>query len=240
MLLSLVVALGAGVVSFLAPCTVPLLPAYVGVLSGAAAGVPEAEQPARLLRGALLYVAGFTAVFVALGVTVSSVTRAIRTPDGLAQRAGGAVVLVLAALLLLDARLGVLARLSGGDRGRSRLASSTSWWAPLLLGVVFGTAFTPCVGPFLGAVLTLGALEGETWRAAALLTAYGLGLGIPFVLASLGIASSARLARTLTRVSRPLSVVGAVMLLVLGGALVAGEYDRVAGWFVQVLPFPAV
>ena len=240
MLLSLVVALGAGVVSFLAPCTVPLLPAYVGVLSGATAGVPEAEQAGRLLRGAVLYVLGFTTVFVVLGVGVAGISRAVRAPDGVTQRAGGAVVVGLGLLLLLDARLGLLTRIASPGRGGARLALSTSAWAPLLLGVVFGTAFTPCVGPFLGAVLTLGALEGETWRAAALLAAYGLGLGIPFVVASLGVASSARLGRALVRVSRPLSVVGAVLLVLLGATLLAGEYDRVAGWFVQVLPLPSV
>ncbi|HVE63634.1 MAG TPA: cytochrome c biogenesis protein CcdA [Mycobacteriales bacterium] len=240
MLLAVVVAFGAGVVSFLAPCTVPLLPAYVGVLSGSSAGRPVAEQPRRLLIGSLLYVLGFTAVFVTLGLLAGSVGSAVRRAGGPVQRGGGVLVLVLALLVLLDARLGLLARVSSGDRGRSRLARSSSAWVPLLLGVVFGTAFTPCVGPFLAGVLTLAAREGGALTGGALLGVYSLGLGAPFVLAALGVSSSAPLTGTLARWSRPVSVVGGVLLAVLGVAMLTGEYGRVAGLVARVLPFPTV
>ena len=240
MLLAIVVAFGAGVISVLAPCTVPLLPAYVGVLSGASAGVPVADQPRRLVRGSLLYVAGFTAVFVALGLVAGSVGAAIRRDGGPVQRVGGVVVLLLALLMLADARLGLLARLGAGDRGRSRLAASTSGWAPLALGAVFGTAFTPCVGPFLGGVLTLAAREGGAATGGLLLGVYSLGLGVPFVVAALALSSSPALGSRLRQVSRPVGLVGALLLVVLGVAMVTGEYGRVASWFTRVLPFPTV
>lgn len=241
MLLALVVALGSGVVSFLAPCTIPLLPAYVGVLSGSAAGVASDKQAARLVRGSVLYVLGFGSVFVTLGALAGGAGSTIRRAGGPVQRGGGVLVLVLAVLLLLESRLGLLSRLTlSADGAKARLARSPSWAAPLLLGVVFGTAFTPCVGPFLGSVLAFAATSGGAGTGALLLAAYALGLGIPFVVAGLALAASPGLARRLNRASRVVSLVGAVVLLALGMALVTGQYGVVAGEFARLLPSTAV
>jgi cytochrome c-type biogenesis protein len=231
-LLALVFALGSGIVSFLAPCTIPLLPAYVGVLSGSKGG---------FVRGSLLYVVGFTSVFVTLGALAGGAGSAIREAGGPVQRIGGALVIALAVLLLLESRLGWLSRLAmSADGTRAKLAQSSSWGAPLLLGVVFGTAFTPCVGPFLGSVLAFAATSQGAGTGALLLTAYALGLGIPFVLAGLLLSASPGLSRKLNAASAKVSLVGAAVLLVLGGALVTGTYGDVAGSFARLLPSTAV
>ncbi|HEU0129405.1 MAG TPA: cytochrome c biogenesis CcdA family protein [Mycobacteriales bacterium] len=209
MALALVVAFGFGVLSFLAPCTVPLLPAYVAVLS----------TGRRLVPAALLYVLGFTVVFVALGIAAGSFGRAVRAPGGTAQRLGGVVVLAFAALLLAEPRLGLLARLP------ARRVAGT---APFALGLVSGTAFTPCVGPFLGAVLTVTAVRGGSVRGGVLLGAYSLGLGVPFVAAACAVTAWPGLARRLARVSRVASVVGGVLLAALGLLLVTGAYGHLA------------
>lgn len=236
-----VAALGSGVVSFLAPCTLPLLPAYVGVLSGAAAGVPPEEQPGRLLRSSLVYVAGFTSVFVLLGTVAGSVGGAVRTSGGPVQRIGGGVVALLGLLLLLESRKGYLSRLApGGDRGRMRWATSGKPWAPAALGVISATAFTPCVGPFLGATLALAATNGGAGRGALLLLLYSIGLGVPFVVASLLIGGSPGLAARLTRWGRPLGTVGAVALIVLGAALLTGKYSVITGWLARISPSGSV
>ncbi len=235
---SFVVAFGSGVVSFLAPCTIPLLPAYVGVLSGSSAGVPVEQQGARLLRGSLLYVVGFAAVFVLLGIAAGSVGHAVREAGGPVQRIGGVVVVAMALLLIAESRWGLLARvLPGGDRGRSRLARSQSAFAPLLLGVVFATAFTPCVGPFLGATLTVAATDHGAVRGGALLAVYAVGLGVPFVVASLLVSGTPGIARVLTRWSRPVSVVGGLLLVGLGLALATGSYGQVSGSLARLNPF---
>jgi cytochrome c-type biogenesis protein len=240
-LLALLVAVGSGVISFLAPCTIPLLPAYVGVLSGSSSGVAPERQASRLVRGSLLYVVGFSAVFVLLGALAGGAGSAVREAGGPVQRLGGVLVLLLALALLLESRLGLLSRLSlSADGARARLARSPSWAAPLLLGLVFGTAFTPCVGPFLGTVLAFAATTGGAGTGALLLAAYALGLGVPFVLAALALAASPGLTRRLTAASRRVSLVGAVVLLVLGLALVTGSYGQVAGWFARLLPSTAV
>lgn len=207
MLLAVVVAFGFGVLSFLAPCTVPLLPAYAAVLS----------TGRHLMTGALLYVLGFSVVFVSLGLAAGALP--LDGPG--AQRIGGAVVLALAVALLLDR----------GPRV-PRVAGVT---APFALGVVAGTAFTPCAGPFLGAVLTLGALEGASLRGGVLLGAYSLGLGVPFVAAAYAVSVSPPLARALNRLARPLRYVGAAMLVVLGVLLVTGLYGRLASALADVV-----
>ena len=237
----MLVALGSGVVSFLAPCTIPLLPAYVGVLSGSSAGASPEGQAGRLLRGSVLYVVGFSLVFVTLGAVAGGAGSAIRASGGPVQRAGGVLVLLLAGALLVESRLGLLSRVAPSTGGvTARLARSRSWLAPLLLGLVFGSAFTPCVGPFLGAVLAFAATSGGAGTGALLLTAYALGLGIPFVLAALAVASSPGLARRLSRASGPVATVGAVVLAALGLALLTGQYGVVAGWFARLLPATSV
>jgi len=137
---ALVVAFGSGVVSFLAPCTVPLLPAYVGVLSGSAVGVSAEAQTARLVRGSVLYVIGFTAVFVALGVAAGSLGGAVRATGGPVQRIGGVLVLTLAAGLLADARL-------GGSPGWRRVAIGAVPGWPAHLRRSLRCCSASCSGP---------------------------------------------------------------------------------------------
>lgn len=210
MALALVVAFGFGVLSFLAPCTVPLLPAYVAVLS---------TGGRRLVPAALLYVLGFSVVFVSLGLAAGGLGRAVRTSGSTAQRVGGVVVITFGVLLLAEARLGLLSRLP-----TRRLVATT----PFALGLVAGTAFTPCVGPFLGAVLTVNAVQGATLRGGVLLAAYSLGLGVPFVGAAYAVSVTPGLSARLSRASRVVSYVGGVLLLALGALLVSGAYGDLA------------
>lgn len=206
MLLAVVVAFGFGVLSFLAPCTVPLLPAYVGVLT---------TGGRRLIPAALLYVLGFSVVFVTLGLAAGGLGGAIRAEGGTAQRAGGLLVIAFGIALLTGVAGRLPVRRAGGG-------------APFVLGLVAGTAFTPCVGPFLGALLTVSAVEGASVRGGVLLGAYSLGLGVPFVAAAYAVSVSPRLTLALTRASRVTSVVGGVLLVVLGTLLLTGAYGRLA------------
>lgn len=177
-------------------------------------------------------------MFTALGALAGTLGSVVRETGGPVQRGGGVLVVVLGLLLLVESRTGWLSRAAPRTRGGGafRLARSGSTAAPLLLGVVFGTAFTPCVGPFLGAVLAFAAGQGGAVTGAVLLFSCALGLGVPFVLAALAVASSPGLTRGLSRASRTVSLVGGVALVVLGVSLVTGEYARVSGHLVQLLP----
>ncbi len=228
----LVVAFSAGAVSFFAPCVVPLLPAYVSYLGGAA--LPEIRDnpslfQSRMIRGGLLFVVGFGIIFVALGVAAGFVGGTVVSQQKvLVQRIGGVLVIAMGLVLLgLAGRLGE--RSFSPAAGLSRAAGS----APLVLGLVFGAAWTPCVGPVLAVILTLAAERGMAFRGGLLLSAYTIGLGLPFVVCSLLAASFPSVMRPLSRFSAVLSRVSGVLLVVLGILLVAGIYQSLAGYLAQ-------
>ena len=176
------VAFAAGLVSITSPCCLPLLPGYLGYLTGFSASQLEADRR-RPLTAAALFVAGFSLVFVALGATASelgALLLAYRLP--LVQVAG-VFILAMGLLLLLEGRIGLLSR--GGDWSRW-LAGGRLSTAPLL-GAAFAITWTPCIGPVLAAVLTLAGSTADLTRGVVLLAAYSLGLGIPFLALALSL-----------------------------------------------------
>lgn len=224
----LVALFGAGVASFLAPCVVPLLPAYLGVIAGEAH-----ERPERSVRATAVFVLGFAAVFAALGAVAGLAGSALGGAQGALQRVGGIVVIAMGLVLL-----GVL----GGRWTRERRllppvpAVTGSFLRPFAIGVAFGAAWTPCVGPLLGAALTVAAASGQALRGTLLLVAYALGIGVPFVLASLGLASSPGAARALRRIGPAVERVGGVLLVVLGLLLVTGAYAHLTSYLARFTP----
>jgi cytochrome c-type biogenesis protein len=222
----LVAALVAGTVSFFAPCVVPLLPAYASYIAGTAGGEPETFQR-RLLAGGVQYVLGFSLVFIFLGVSAGLLGSEVRSFAGaFSARAGGVVVLVmgLALLGLLpwhlgDRSFGLLPRAAGGTP-----------LSPLVLGVVFGTAWTPCVGPVLGSILVLAAQRAHAFTGGILLAFYSIGLGLPFLLAALLIAGFPAALRPLSRFAAVLSRAAGVLLVILGVLLITGLYQSLAGY----------
>ncbi len=229
-----VLAFAAGALSFFAPCVVPLLPAYVSYLTGAALteirSQPSAYQ-ARVVKGGLLYVVGFGLVFVSLGVAAGIAGQGLRADSVLLQRVGGAVVIVMGLALagLLPARITqrTFTPISLSQPGTSGGAA-----APLVLGVVFGTAWTPCVGPVLASILVLAANTHHALLGGSLLTAYTLGLGLPFVVASLLLASFPSVMRPLQRAAAITSRVAGLLLVGLGVLLILGLYTQLAGYLV--------
>jgi cytochrome c-type biogenesis protein len=249
----LLVAFSAGAISFFAPCVVPLLPAYVSYLGGAA--LPEIRGDAaafqrRMVRGGLMFVVGFGVVFVVLGVAAGLVGGAVvARQKELVQRVGGVLVVVMG-LVLLGALPASIA-----DRGFSLLGAGTAGGgvavahppaggarrvgpgrlvpAPVLLGIVFGTAWTPCVGPVLAGILTLAAVHGQAFRGGLLLSAYTVGLGLPFVVCSLLVASFPQLVKPLARFSIVISKGAGALLVLLGLLLLSGLYQSLAGYLAQ-------
>jgi cytochrome c-type biogenesis protein len=178
LLLALPLALAAGVVSFLSPCILPLVPGYLSYVTGMT-GVDLAERRrGRLVAGALLFVAGFTLVFVSAGVLAGAFGGFLLEYDRTIQRVLGALTIVLGL-----AFMGAVPWFQRDLRVHRRPVLGLAG-APML-GVLFGLGWTPCVGPTLGAVLTLGYEQGTAARGAVLAVAYCLGLGVPFVLTAL-------------------------------------------------------
>jgi cytochrome c-type biogenesis protein len=227
-LTDLVALLGAGVVSFLAPCIVPLLPAYLGMVVGEAA---DARNPARAVPATAIFVAGFAVVFAALGAAAGFVGSSLHSVQHIVQMVGG-VVIVLMGLVLLGAIRGPFAR----ERRLVTKLPLSGPARPFVLGVAFGAAWSPCVGPLLGAALTVAARSGQAARGALLLLAYAAGIGIPFMLAALGFAAAPGVTARLQRAGAAIEKVAGVLLVVLGLLLATGFYAHVSSYLVSLSP----
>ena len=234
LLLALGVCVLAGLVSFASPCVVPLVPGYLSYLA-AVVGVDDLDaakgriavrtQRWRVAGSALLFVAGFTVVFVLGTVAVLGMTTTLITNQLLLQRVGGALTIVMGLVFI-----GFIPALQRQARFTPhRLAGVAG--APLL-GAVFGLGWTPCLGPTLTGVITVAsATDGaNVARGVLLVIAYCLGLGIPFVLLALGSGWAVNGFGWLRRHSRAIQVFGGVLLIVVGVALVTGVWNDFISW----------
>ncbi|GHE43313.1 cytochrome C biogenesis protein CcdA [Streptosporangium violaceochromogenes] len=223
LVLALPIAVAAGLVSFLSPCVLPLVPGYLSYVTGMGAD----PRRGRLVAGVALFVLGFAAVFVAGGALFGGLGRALLGNADVITRVLGALTIVLGL-----AFMGMLPGLQRDVRIH-RLPAAGLAGAPLL-GVVFGLGWTPCIGPTLAAVLTLGLTEGSAARGALLAFAYALGLGLPFVAAGLAYHRALRTFRAARRHSRLITRVGGAMLVVVGLLLVTGLWGELVvtmqGW----------
>ncbi|RVW01569.1 cytochrome c biogenesis CcdA family protein [Rhodococcus spongiicola] len=239
LLLALGACVLAGLVSFASPCVVPLVPGYLSYL----AGVVGAEAPAvttaeahtrtatlrdgrlRVAGAAGLFVLGFTVVFVMATATVFGAIEALALNREVLQRVGGVVTIVMGL-----AFVGLIPVLQKDTRFAPRQVSGLAG-APLL-GGVFALGWTPCLGPTLAGVLSVAAgTEGATAaRGVALIVAYCLGLGLPFVLVALGSARALAGVGWLRRNSRAIQVFGGILLILVGIALVTGAWDLFVSW----------
>lgn len=231
LLLAMGLAALAGLVSFASPCVVPLVPGYLSYLA-AVVGVEDrpgavAVKGARLrvAGAAALFVAGFTVVFVLGTVAVLGMTTALITNQLLLQRIGGVVTILMGLVFI-----GLVPVLQRDTRFTPRRLS-TLGGAPLL-GAVFALGWTPCLGPTLtGVIAVASATEGSNViRGVVLVIAYCLGLGIPFVLLAFGSARAVAGLGWLRRNTRTIQIVGGVLMILVGAALVTGLWNEFVSW----------
>jgi cytochrome c-type biogenesis protein len=232
LLLALGVCVLAGLVSFASPCVVPLVPGYLSYLA-AVVGVDERTDRVRagplsrwrVLGSAGLFVAGFTAVFVLGTVAVLGMTTSLITNQVLLQRIGGIITIVMGLVFV-----GFIPALQRQARF-TPLQLSTVAGAPLL-GAVFALGWTPCLGPTLTGVITVAsATDGaNVARGVALVIAYCLGLGIPFLLLAFGSVRAVQGLGWLRRHTRAIQVFGGVLLILVGAALVTGVWNDFVSW----------
>jgi cytochrome c-type biogenesis protein len=245
----LLAAFGAGMLSFLSPCVLPLVPGYLSVMTGlsvAEMSDGRSDVRRRVLLATAGFIAGFTIVFVALGATASAVGHALVAHKGTLAVVSGWCIIAFGSLLVLLSlpagfwrRLGPrasssVARIAGERRFEVTVARLGPFAAPVL-GMAFAFAWTPCIGPVLGSVLALAAANSTVTGGIVLLLAYSLGLALPFVLCGLGVA---RLAETIRRSGRLLALlqgVGGVVLIIFGILLVTHEVAWLADQFTRLL-----
>jgi cytochrome c-type biogenesis protein len=216
------VAFGAGALSFLSPCVLPIVPGYLAVLAGFGPAGPSSPAPVargRLLRNAVLFCAGFSVVFIALGLSATAAGRLLVRHQALLTRLGGAAVLVMAVYLvgtLVARRPG----LYGERRFHPRLSGTVA--APLA-GAAFAFGWSPCLGPVLGSVLAVAATQGRAVAGTVLLTAYSAGFAVPFLVSGALYERLAPLLRRVRRAGPALTVATAAVLVGLGVLLVTDQ-----------------
>lgn len=244
--LSFIIAFSSGVVSFFAPCVVPLLPAYVGYVTGvslqeltAKGGVARYKK--QILLSSVAYMLGFSLVFVILGSTAAGLGTVLRMHDVWIQRGGGILVMLFALSFMGFFQLPFLSRLHV-----ARLPAWTDrlgYGRAFLVGVVFATAWTPCVGAVLGAILTLAATSQTVTTGAMLLFVYSLGISIPFLVISLTIAQAPAVLKLVMRYIGGITKVAGALLFVIGFLLFnntvglihpALTYNRLNSWLFEI------
>ncbi len=218
---------GAGIASFLNPCVLPLVPAYLGMITGTNRRASQSE----LLGATVLFVAGFTAVFAGLGLVAETLGRNIDAMLGDIQRVGGVIVICLGLI-----QFGAIPRLRAtSGRLRSPLLHSPLL-QPVVLGVTFGTAWTPCVGPLLGAALVTAGRSSTKTQGIALLATYAMGVGVPFVATSLALDAAPSLTKRLRLVGRAAHHLAGVTLIVLGLLLATDRYNALTSVLARLVP----
>jgi cytochrome c-type biogenesis protein len=229
LLLALPLALAAGLLSFLSPCVLPLVPGYLSYITGlTGADLTEADASGarprgRVLLGGLLFVLGFSVVFVSAGALFGGVGQAFARNQPVITRVLGAVTIVLGL-----AFMGLLTRLSFLSREfRVHALPRTGLAGAPVLGFVFGLGWTPCAGPTLGAVLGLASTTGTAGRGAVLSLAYCLGLGLPFIGAGLAFERSMGAFAAVKRHYALVTRIGGAFLVVIGVLLVTGQWDHI-------------
>jgi cytochrome c-type biogenesis protein len=229
--LGFAVAFLAGLLSFLSPCVLPLVPSYVGFITGMT--LPEVTGRRRAaLTHALLFVGGFSLVFVLLGASATALGRALNYYQVWLQRVGGVLIILFGLLCLGVFKVGLLTQ----ERRVHLERKPVGYLGSALVGMAFAAGWTPCIGPVLGGILGLAATSNDVARGMQLLAAYSAGLALPFLIAAVAVESFLdwfqRFRRFLPWVMR----VSGVMLIVVGVLLVTGEFTRLAGWLQGLTP----
>lgn len=216
-------AVMAGIVSFSSPCCLPLLPGYVSYVSGLPiSGLGAARARSIVLRASLLFVAGFTVAFTALGVAAGLLGAVLIRQLPAVMRAGGVAIIVLGVASLGVVRVPLLDREIRFDLARIRRGPSSAF----VLGLVFAIGWAPCIGPVLATVLATAAASETAGWGGVLLALYSLGLGVPFVLLALSLTRACGSLDWLRRHGRLIERLGGVMLIAVGILFVTGEWRR--------------
>tara|TARA_B110000977_G_scaffold103309_1_gene134844 strand:+ start:619 stop:1371 length:753 start_codon:yes stop_codon:yes gene_type:complete len=231
---AMTIALLAGIVSFLSPCVLPIVPPYLAYMSGVSLNDMGSERSARrrAIITALFFVMGLSTVFLILGFTASAFGAFFLQNQILFSQISGVVVIIFGIHFLGIYRISFLdreARMDAGDKGGSSFGA-------YVLGLAFAFGWTPCIGPQLGAILSLAASEASVTRGTLLLGIYALGLGIPFLLAAMFMTRAVGVMNKLKKHMALIERCMGVLLLIVGIAMLTGAFSTFSFWLLETFP----
>jgi cytochrome c-type biogenesis protein len=212
----------AGLISFLSPCVLPLVPSYLAVLGGGTGKKP--------IVGALLFVLGFTIVFISFGAGASALGSLMRQNKDLLGQIGGALIMIFGVIFLIKDRVPFLNQEYRADLG------TASKFGLVALGAAFGAGWTPCIGPILGVILSIAGSSGNLGTGVGLLFVYSLGLAIPFLLAALAWDKIGSRFKAMGRYVGVVEKVSGVLLILAGLLLVTGNYAEIGRQLQAITP----
>jgi cytochrome c-type biogenesis protein len=234
--IGLLTSFGAGIVSFLSPCVLPLVPGYVSYVAGdALAAAGEPIRPVAALRLSLCFVLGFSTVFILFGASATSLGRLLLAYRYEANLVGGAIVILLGLFMMGLAQISWLQR-------EFRIHADLAGGRPVtayVIGIAFAFGWTPCIGPVLGAILTTSAVSATVVQGIVLLSVYSLGLGLPFLAAAVFTDSLMLRLRTLRRFGRSLQIGAGAVITAMGIAMLTGNLTRLSYWLLDAFPILA-
>jgi cytochrome c-type biogenesis protein len=229
--LGLVVAFGAGLLSFLSPCVLPLVPSYIGFITGLTLEEMGSRRHVALLH-ALMFILGFSLIFMLLGATATALGRALGHYQIWLQRVGGVLIIGFGLVCLGVFRHGLLHQ----ERRYHLREKPLGFLGSGLVGIAFGAGWTPCIGPVLGGILGLAATSGDVNRGVLLLGAYSAGLALPFLIAAYAVESFLAWFQRFRKYLPWVMRASGVLLVFVGLLLVTGHFTRLAGWLQGLTP----
>jgi cytochrome c-type biogenesis protein len=215
-------ALAAGVVSFLSPCVLPLVPGYLSAVSGVSAAELETAGWRRILGPSLLFVASFSAIFIALGLTATGLGSTLHEHEQLLTKISGALIVAMGVLFVASLFVTRLNREWHVDALMERAGKG----GPVVAGAAFAIAWTPCIGPTLGAILSAASLSDSAGRGAFLLAVYSAGLAIPFLLTAIAFSRATTAFTVVKRHYQAIVAVGGLILIAMGILIWTGQLTQ--------------
>jgi len=232
MFINLLIAFGAGLISFLSPCVLPLIPGYISYISGESLG-DIIEKQKKILLKTILFTLGFSLVFISFGATASLIGNLLLEYSNVLRIIAGIIIIIFSLQLIGILNLNFL----NSEKRFQTKNYSNNLFFPVIVGGAFGFGWTPCIGPVLGSILTLAAVESSIGKGILLLSFYSLGLAIPFVLSGYGISKFLEFSKNFRKNIQIVSITGGVILLITGFLILTNQLQTLGFIILEVLPF---
>tara|TARA_B100000029_G_C17452805_1_gene915586 strand:- start:232 stop:945 length:714 start_codon:yes stop_codon:yes gene_type:complete len=232
MILNLTIAFGAGFISFLSPCVLPLIPGYISYISGESLGEISKKRKKILLK-TILFSLGFSIVFISFGATASFVGNLLFDYSNSLRIIAGLIIVIFSLQLIGILNLNILNK----EKRVYTKNYSDNLFFPLTVGAAFGFGWTPCIGPVLGSILMLASTEGSINKGILLLSFYSLGLAIPLVLSGYGVSKFLEFSKNFKKNIQKVSILGGIILLITGILIITNKLQVVGYFLLEALPF---